>query len=85
VGLSEYVQHLSLIDYIAIGGERDDRVIEYVDELHEHFVAPVQISDGHYVVPEIPGYSIEMHPESLEEFGFPHGAAWAGAGTGAQS
>jgi L-fuconate dehydratase len=78
IGLSEYVQHLSLIDYIAIGAELDDHVIEYVDELHEHFVAPVLISNGRYVVPETPGYGIEMHPESLDEFAFPDGAAWAG-------
>ncbi len=78
IGLSEYVQHLSLIDYIAIGAELDDRVIEYVDELHEHFVAPVLISNGRYVVPEAPGYSIEMRPDSLAEFAFPDGAAWAG-------
>ncbi|MBV8953251.1 MAG: hypothetical protein JO179_03875, partial [Solirubrobacterales bacterium] len=58
IGLSEYVQHLSVIDYVAISGELQDRVIEYVDELHEHFAAPVQISDGRYVVPETPGYSI---------------------------
>jgi L-fuconate dehydratase len=78
VGLSEYVQHLSLIDYIAIGGELRDRVIEYVDELHEHFMTPVRILDGRYQVPQTPGYSIEMLPESLEEYGFPDGAAWAG-------
>lgn len=80
IGLSEYVQHLSLIDYIAIGADLDDHVIEYVDELHEHFVAPVLISNGRYVVPETPGYSIEMHPESLAEFAFPDGGAWAGVG-----
>jgi L-fuconate dehydratase len=79
VGLSEYVQHLSLIDYIVLGGELDDRRIEYVDELHEHFVAPVQMSQGRYVVPETPGYSIEMRPESLEEYAFPDGPVWAGA------
>lgn len=78
VGLSEYVQHLSLIDQIAIGGDLQERVIEYVDELHEHFVAPARISDGRYVVPEAAGYSIEMHPESLQEYAFPQGAAWAG-------
>ncbi len=78
VGLSEYVQHLSVIDCIAVGGEREDRVIEYVDELHEHFVAPVRVRDGHYLVPETPGYSIEMYPDSLAEHAFPHGAAWAG-------
>ena len=78
VGLSEYVQHLSLIDYIALGGDLGDRVIEYVDELHEHFVEPCEIRGGRYVVPEAPGYSIEMKPESLEEFAFPGGAAWSG-------
>jgi L-fuconate dehydratase len=77
VGLSEYVQHLSLVDYIAIGGDLSDRVIEYVDELHEHFVAPTRIRDGRYVAPETPGYSIEMHPESLEEYAFPGGSAWS--------
>jgi L-fuconate dehydratase len=77
VGLSEYVQHLSLIDYIVVGAELDGRVIEYVDELHEHFVDPCRIANGRYVVPEAPGYSIEMHPTSVEEFAFPHGSAWA--------
>jgi L-fuconate dehydratase len=78
VGLSEYVQHLALIDYVAVGGDLEDRVIEYVDELHEHFVDPVRIRRGRYLVPEAPGYSIEMRPRSLEEFAFPGGAAWSG-------
>jgi L-fuconate dehydratase len=77
VGLSEYVQHLSLIDYIAVSADLDGRVIEYVDELHEHFVDPCRIANGRYVVPEAPGYSIEMHTTSVQEFAFPHGAAWA--------
>jgi len=76
VGLSEYVQHLSLIDYVVLGGDLSERVIEYVDELHEHFVDPVRIRDGRYVVPEAPGFSIEMRPESLAEFAFPDGPAW---------
>jgi L-fuconate dehydratase len=76
VGLSEYVQHLSLIDYVVLGGDLSERVIEYVDELHEHFVEPCRISGGRYVVPEAPGYSIEMKPESLEEYAFPGGVAW---------
>jgi L-fuconate dehydratase len=76
VGLSEYVQHLSLIDYVAVGGALEDRVIEYVDEPHEHFVDPVRVRDGRYLVPEAPGYSIEMRPESLAEFAFPHGPVW---------
>jgi L-fuconate dehydratase len=76
VGLSEYVQHLSLIDYVVFGGSLEDRVVEYVDELHEHFVDPVVIRGGRYVVPEAPGYSIEMRAESLDEHAFPAGAAW---------
>src|SRR3954468_16656366 len=76
VGLSEYVQHLSMVDYVAVGGSLEDRVIEYVDELHEHFVDPVRVRDGRYLVPEAPGYSIEMRPESLAEFAFPDGPAW---------
>jgi len=81
VGLSEYVQHLSLVDYIAVGGDLSDRVIEYVDELHEHFVAPAEIRGGRYLAPDAPGYSIEMHPESLEEFVFPGGRAWSNGGS----
>jgi L-fuconate dehydratase len=80
VGLSEYVQHLALIDYVAVGGDLEDRVIEYVDELHEHFLDPVRIRRGRYLAPEAPGYSIEMRADSLEEFAFPAGAAWAPAG-----
>ena len=71
VGLCEYVQHLSLIDYICVSGALENRVLEYVDHLHEHFVTPVQIENGCYMPPTAPGYSIEMKPESLarHEFG----------------
>jgi len=77
VGLSEYVQHLSIFDYIAVGASLEDRVLEYVDHLHEHFLEPVRIENGRYMPPERPGYSIEMRPGSLEEFEFPKGSAWA--------
>ena len=77
VGLSEYVQHLSIFDYIAVGTSLEDRVLEYVDHLHEHFLDPVRIENGRYMPPERPGYSIEMRPGSLDEFEFPMGKAWA--------
>lgn len=77
VGLCEYVQHLSIFDYIAVGASLEDRVLEYVDHLHEHFLYPVEIRDGHYMPPGTPGYSIEMRPESLEAFEFPEGRGWA--------
>lgn len=77
VGLCEYVQHLSIVDYICVSASLDDRIVEYVDHLHEHFVDPVQIRDGRYVPPTQPGYSIEMKPASLDRHEFPTGAAWA--------
>jgi L-fuconate dehydratase len=77
VGLCEYVQHISLFDYIAVSGSLEDRVLEYVDHLHEHFVDPVTIRDGRYMPPTKPGYSITMKPESLREYAYPDGAAWS--------
>jgi L-fuconate dehydratase len=76
VGLCEYVQHLSIFDYISVTGTTEGRVIEYVDHLHEHFLDPVVIRDARYMPPERPGYSIEMKPESLAAHEFPGGAAW---------
>ncbi|MBK8703145.1 MAG: L-fuconate dehydratase [Saprospiraceae bacterium] len=76
VGLCEYVQHLSMIDYICISGTMEGRVIEYVDHLHEHFVDPVVIRRGRYMPPSLPGYSIEMKRASMAEYAFPEGPAW---------
>nr|WP_294816944.1 L-fuconate dehydratase [uncultured Sphingomonas sp.] len=70
VGLCEYVQHLSMIDFVAISGTREGRVIEYVDHLHEHFVDPCVIRGAAYMPPERPGFSIEMKPESIERYRF---------------
>jgi L-fuconate dehydratase len=76
VGLCEYAQHISMFDYIAVGATRDDRVCEFVDHLHEHFVDPVRVVGGRYLAPTTPGYSIEIRPESLSGYGFPDGARW---------
>jgi L-fuconate dehydratase len=76
VGLCEYVQHLSLFDYIAVSASLDNRITEYVDHLHEHFVYPVSVRNGRYMPPLDPGYSIEMKEESLALYEFPSGAAW---------
>jgi L-fuconate dehydratase len=79
VGLCEYVQHLAIFDYIAVSASLDDRIVEYVDHLHEHFIHPVVIRDGRYMPPSAPGYSIEMKPASLRAYAFPDGAAWTEA------
>ena len=78
VGLCEYVQHLSMFDFICVSGSMEGRIIEYVDHLHEHFVDPVVIRDGRYMPPSAPGYSITMHRASLQEYAYPDGEAWAG-------
>ncbi len=79
VGLCEYVQHLSIFDYVAVSASLADRLVEYVDHLHEHFVDPVTVRDGRYLPPTAPGYSITMRPESLDAYAFPDGPAWAPA------
>jgi len=76
VGLCEYVQHLSMIDFICISGTMENRVIEYVDHLHEHFVNPCVVRDGLYLAPDAPGYSIEMKPETLDNYAWPDGRCW---------
>ncbi|MDR6665022.1 L-fuconate dehydratase [Rhizobium sp. 1399] len=70
VGLCEYVQHLSMIDYVAVSGTKDGRVIEYVDHLHEHFLDPCIIKDAAYMPPTQPGFSIEMKPASIARYTF---------------
>lgn len=76
VGLCEAVQHVSMIDYLAISGTKEDRFIEFVDHLHEHFVTPVRIVDGAYVAPTAPGAGFEMLAASRREHSYPGGAAW---------
>jgi L-fuconate dehydratase len=78
VGLCEYVQHLSSIDYIAVSGHLENRYLEYVDHLHEHFVEPVVMRQGHYQLPLAPGYSIEIWPASRETYRYPDGSYWKG-------
>ncbi|WP_106816757.1 enolase C-terminal domain-like protein [Microbacterium timonense] len=76
VGLCELVQHLSIFDYVAVSGSLDNRVTEYVDHLHEHFVDPVVVTRGHYRLPSAPGYSAELHEESVQRYRFPDGDYW---------
>jgi len=78
VGLCEYVQHLSAFDYLCVSASLENRVVEFVDHLHEHFVDPVRIRQGHYLLPEQPGYSIEVYPETLHDYSYPDGRIWRG-------
>jgi L-fuconate dehydratase len=80
VGLCEYVQHLSIFDYIAVSACLENRIVEYVDHLHEHFVTPVVMNGDRYMPPTDPGYSIEMKAESLVRYEYPDGEAWKSNG-----
>ena len=70
VGLCEYVQHMSMIDYIVISAEKDSRRIEFIDHLHEHFVDPCIVKNGNYIAPSNPGFSIQMKQQTLDDFSF---------------
>jgi L-fuconate dehydratase len=77
VGLCELVQHLSMFDYVALSGTTEDRVVEYVDHLHEHFVTPAVVRNGHYRAPTAPGLSAQLHQRSIDTYTFPAGGYWA--------
>ena len=76
LALCEYVQHLSVIDYVCVSGSLEDRTTEFADHLHEHFVHPAVVRDGRYVLPSAPGYSVDLHPDSYATLTFPDGATW---------
>jgi L-fuconate dehydratase len=76
VGLCEYVQHLSFFDAACVRPSDDERMIEHAAHLHEHFVDQIRIQRGRYLAPRMPGFSVEMKPESLAEYAFPGGGAW---------
>jgi L-fuconate dehydratase len=65
-----------MFDFIAVSGTMENRLIEHVDHLHEHFVDPVTVRNARYLPPQRPGYSIEMKRESLEQYRYPDGPVW---------
>jgi len=76
VGLCEMVQHLAMFDFAGVSGSSSDRVLEYVDHLHEHFTDPVRVVGGRYLAPTAPGFSTTLRPQSLRDYEFPNGAVW---------
>jgi L-fuconate dehydratase len=76
VGLCEMVQHLAMFDYVALSGTQEDRYIEFVDHLHEHFEVPAVVRGGRYFAPTGPGAGAQMRGASVEKFTYPGGTAW---------
>src|SRR5699024_7321102 len=80
VGLCELVQHFAFFDYAAVSGSMEDRVIEFVDHLHEHFHDPARVERGRYVAPRKAGIGAQMYEESLTRWTFPDGPGWQDVG-----
>ncbi|WP_324642985.1 L-fuconate dehydratase [Pseudarthrobacter sp. LT1] len=80
VGLCELVQHFSFFDYAVVGRSQENRMVEFVDHLHEHFAEPVRITNGRYAAPELPGTGAEMLSASRTRWEFPNGAGWQEVG-----
>jgi L-fuconate dehydratase len=59
-----------MFDFVALSTTREDRVIEFVDHLHEHFVTPVEVREGRYWPPTAPGSGAEMLESSRTEYEF---------------
>jgi L-fuconate dehydratase len=76
VGLCELVQHLAMFDYLSVSCSTDNRMIEYVDHLHEHFTDPATITNGRYTTPLTPGMSAQLHPQSITDYHYPNGPEW---------
>lgn len=76
IGLCEMVQHMAMWDAVAVTGHHDRRVVEFVDHLHEHFVEPTNVVNGHYLAPKLPGSGAHMHDASIAEYTFPSGKYW---------
>jgi L-fuconate dehydratase len=76
VGLGECVQHFAFFDYISVSASLENRAVEYVDHLHEHFLSPVVVADGRYRLTTSPGYCVAMYDDSLARYGFPDGEVW---------
>jgi L-fuconate dehydratase len=70
------VQHLAMFDFVGVSATAADRVLEYVDHLHEHFTDPVRVTRGRYLAPSAPGFSATLREQSLRDYEFPHGAVW---------
>ncbi|MEU4444851.1 enolase C-terminal domain-like protein [Actinosynnema sp. NPDC050801] len=76
VGLCELVRHLAMVDFVAVSGTMDGRVIEWVDHLHEHFTDPAVVRDGRYLAPTEPGFSARLHERTLVDYRYPGGPVW---------
>ena len=76
VGLCEFVQHLAVIDFVCVSASLENRVLEYIDHLHDEFLYPSQVNNGNYILPKEHGYSATIKPESLGFYSFPDGTCW---------
>ncbi|EGR27198.1 mandelate racemase muconate lactonizing protein, putative [Ichthyophthirius multifiliis] len=79
VGLCEMGIHAAIFDFVAVSASLEQRWLEYSGTLHEHFIHPVNINDGKYMLPSAIGYGLEMKTESIAQFVYPNGSYWQSA------
>nr|XP_012153601.1 PREDICTED: mitochondrial enolase superfamily member 1-like isoform X2 [Megachile rotundata] len=76
VGLCEMVQHLQMWDFISLSASTENRVIEYIDQQHEHFEHPVRVQNACYMPPDQPGYSTKFKDDCVRNYSYPDGEQW---------
>ncbi|KAL5093960.1 L-galactonate dehydratase [Trichoderma cf. simile WF8] len=74
IGLNEYTQHLALINYLCVAGEKS--LLEHITSFREVLTNPCQTKDGHFVTPHESGYSVEYKAEAIEKYAYPSGSFW---------
>ena len=79
IGLCNMIQHYAMWDQISVSAHSDTQLVEYLEFLQEGvFIEPIQVRDGAYVAPTVPGWGLEMHLDFVEKHIYPIGAVWQG-------
>ena len=72
IGLGQLVGPMSVFDQAWFGSE--GRLLEYLEFLQAGvFQSPLEVRDGHYVLGQAPGWGLEMEPDFVNRYSYPHG------------
>ena len=69
--------HYAIWDQVMVAKHSENQVVEYLEFLQDEvFINPIQVKDGHYVIPKVPGWGLEMHEEFFKSHIYPTGDIW---------
>jgi L-galactonate dehydratase len=74
IGLNEYTQHLALVNYISLGGER--ALLEHINSFSEVITHPVKVENGYFITPWEAGYSVEYKSDAIRKYEYSRGEFW---------